>query len=506
MSTKLIYGKYLVTDADHVIPSGAVFIQNDEIASVGCYADLKDMGADEVIGSSDYLITPGFVNAHGHGRGISDFQFGAIDDTLETWKYRALPDFNRYYDTLWNAMRLLKSGVTTTMYNHTVPPEKCQEDICSAINAYLEAGIRVAFAPTLANQNTMVYEKNDEFVRSLPSSVRLVAEKYLHREAIFNEAVYFETIARLIEDFQSGYIKIIHGPLAPQWCRDETLEAIRKSATKLGIRIHIHVLQTLLQKLYGLRKYGKSLLEHLYDLGFLGSDVTCGHAVWLTERDIELLAETGASTTHHPSCNLRISNGISPVFYLLQKGIKVGIGIDDKGLSDDSDFIEEMRLASKLNRISTHYLESHHIQPKDCFRMGTDYGAEILGFSQVAGTIQKGKKADIVLIDLNRIGEPFLYPEHNAIDALIYRGRNSDVDTVVVGGEILVRNCEFTKIDQEEVRRKLQESISFEISEVAHRRELMRELKKHTVLHFKDWYQDIDKLDFGPYYWMNNRY
>ena len=510
MSTKLVHGKYLVTDADNVIPSGAVVIQDDEIVGVGTYEDLKrDFDVEEVLGSSECLVIPGFINAHGHGKGVTDFQLGSIDNTLETWKFRSYPRFDIYYDTLWRSIKLLESGVTTTMHNHNlVQSDRYYEEFSTALKAYIESGIRVAFAPTLKDQkrNVFIYGDNEEFIRSLPSSLRTRIEQHLQKGSAFGDKEYFEAVRRLREEFQSTHVKIMHGPLSPQWCTDESLVEVKKSADEMGMRIHMHVLQTLMQKTYGLKAYGKSLLEHLFDLGFLGQNVTCGHSVWLTERDIDLLRDTGTSVTTHASCNLRVRNGICPVFALLQKGVTVGIGIDDKGLSDDKDFIEEMRLVSKLHRIPSHHLHSEHLLPKDSFRMGTLYGAEVLGFADMVGTIEKGKKADIVLIDLTRITEPYLYPGHSIIDALIYRGRSSDVDTVLVGGEILVRNGKFTKIDRAEVIRKLRESVPSEYPEdVIRKREMFDELRPHIAKYFDRWFKDIDSRGLEPYYVLNSK-
>ncbi len=114
MSTKLIYGKYLATDAETVIPSGALFVEDDKIVDVGTHQRIsKEYKAQSTLGSYETLIIPGLVNAHSHGKGITDFQRGQIDDTLETWKWRTYPRIDLYYDTLWSALSLLENGVTT---------------------------------------------------------------------------------------------------------------------------------------------------------------------------------------------------------------------------------------------------------------------------------------------------------------------------------------------------------------------------------------------------------
>jgi len=509
MPKRIIYGKYLVADAETVIPSGALFVEDDRIGDLGTYAEItRKYAAEEVIGSSDYLIIPGFVNAHSHGKGITDFQRGAIDNTLETWKFRRYPHIDRYYDTLWTTIRLLESGVTTTMHNHDlVNPDEYHEEFSTTITAYKESGLRLAFAPTLINQNIFIYGDNEEFIRTSPRPVQKLCENILCQIERFGEKEYFQALKELRGSFQSQRVQIMHGPLSPQWVTDEALQRIKQHAEEERMRIHIHTLQTQLQKLYGLKKYGKSLLEHLCGLAFLGENVTCGHCVWLSEKDIRLLSETGTSVTHHPSCNLRVRNGIAPVSALLEKGVVVGIGMDDKELGDDKDFIEEMRLVSKLHRLSSHRLDSKHLLPADCFRMATQYGAEVIGFSSLVGTLKKGKQADIVLLDLRRMSEPFLYSEHNVIDLLVYRGRAIDVDTVLVGGDVLLKHRKLTKVDKHEVVKKLQESIPARYAEnFSEENKAYADLRKRVAGYFDPWYEEIEGIEKAPYYFMNNRY
>jgi len=302
-SSKIVRGKYLVTDADTVILSGALYIEGEEIVDLGDYGRIsKEHSADEILGSPQSLVTPGFVNAHGHGKGITDFQRGAIDNTLETWGNKRYPYIDRYYDTLWGAIRLLECGVTTTMHNHAVAqPEAYLEEFCTTVQAYLDSGIRLAFAPSVFDQNIFVYGRSREFRESLPSSLQAWANDVAEKMTGFGPEAYFRAIAELQATFASAQVMIMHGPSGPQWVTDEVLREIKRQAQREDTRIHIHVLQTQLQKLYGRRRYGKSLLAHLSDLEFLGEDVTCGHCVWVSESDIELLSETKTSVTILPT-------------------------------------------------------------------------------------------------------------------------------------------------------------------------------------------------------------
>jgi len=343
MSTKLIYSKYLVIDAETVIPSGALFVEDDKIVDVGTHQRIsREHKAQTTLGSSETLIIPGLVNAHSHGKGITDFQRGQIDDTLETWKWRTYPHIDPYYDTLWSALALLENGVTTTMHNHgLVNPVAYEDEFAKLIKAYSDAGVRVALAPTLNTENVFIYGDNETFIASLSPELQELCSRILKNMARFGEKEYFDAVEKLHNEYSSAKMHIFHGPVSPQWVRDEALREIKKQALQRSMRIHIHTQQTQLQYHYGLKRYGKTLLAHLGNMGFLRPDVTCGHCVWLSREDIDILARTGAFVTHHPACNLRVRNGISPVFELLSHGVRVALGMDEKEFADDKDYIAE---------------------------------------------------------------------------------------------------------------------------------------------------------------------
>ncbi|MBN2553864.1 MAG: amidohydrolase family protein [Spirochaetales bacterium] len=508
MSSTLVYGKYLVADADTVITSGALYIEGNTIVDIGTYAELtRKYNADRILGSAETLIIPGLVNAHSHGKGLTDFQRGQVDDTLETWKWRSFPPIDPYLDTCWTCLQLLQGGVTTTMHNHgLVDPKGYAEEFESVLAAYRRCGLRVAFAPSLSTENVFTYGEDGKFVENLPPELRGLCQQILAGSAVFGEKEYFESVRRLHSKHTGAQVQILHGPVSPQWVRREALERIREEASELGIRIHTHVQQTRLQQLYGLRRFGKSLITYMADIGFLAGDVTCGHCVWITEQDIETLRRCGASVTHHPGCNLRVRNGISPVFELERRAVTVAIGMDEKELDDDKDYLAELRLAARLHRLSSHRLDSPCLSSRDIFRMGTSNGAMVLGFDGWVGTLQRGKRADAVLIDLEAVCEPFTYEGHDPLDLLLYRAKGAHVRTVMVDGEVLVEGGQFTRIDREEVVRKLREAIPEDYGEQFEtRNRLMGRLRREIAEHFRPWHEEIEGRETDPFYHMNSR-
>jgi cytosine/adenosine deaminase-related metal-dependent hydrolase len=278
------------------------------------------------------------------------------------------------------------------------------------------------------------------------------------------------------------------------------LRAIKEFATRHSTGIHVHLQETIYQKMYGSRNWGKTPLAHLADLGFLGPEVSCAHGVWLTESDIDILAETGTAICSNPSSNLRLKSGVAPLNTLLEKGVTVAIGIDEAGLNDDNDILQEMRVAQKIHRVpgvAGPAPTSHQI-----LDLTTVNGAKVTFFDEQTGRLEPGKRADMVLVRLDRIEEPYLDPDTNVVDALVYRGKGIDIDTVIVDGEVLLRGRRFEKLDKTEIVGRFKETLARPLSAAERRRgDLSRELLPYVQGWFEGW-----ELDRGtPHYVYNER-
>ncbi|MBM4324451.1 MAG: amidohydrolase family protein, partial [Deltaproteobacteria bacterium] len=235
-----------------------------------------------------------------------------------------------------------------------------------------------------------------------------------------------------------------------------------------------------------------------------GKNLSIGHCVFPTLKDIDLLAESGTSVSHHPSCNLRERNGISPVYQMIKGGVRVGIGLDGKGINDDDDFIQEMRMCYLLHRLASHELDSPYLTSKEVFKMATVNGAEMLGFGDQIGRLEKGRRADIVSIDLDRILEPYIDPRQDLFDVFLYRAKGSDVKTVMIDGEIAMKDRKFLRIDKKGLSQRIKEEASREWTphEKAFR-EAVRKLRKYLCDYYKDWYKESA---FDPYYFFNSKF
>ena len=508
MGSSLIRGKYVVCrviddDTSEVIEDGAVFQRDGEIIEVGPYSGLKARhDPDEEIGSSDFVVIPGMVNAH-HHMGLTPFQLGSLDMPLEPgifaeWSSRVV---DPYLDTLWCALQMIESGITTVMHNQamvrTPPDADFYESSARIVDAYEDAGMRVAFSLYNRDQHFFTSEDDETFLASLPSSLTDRARRGMRARPITLED-HLSASEKLILNKTSDRTRIFISPHNVHWCSDEYLMAIKDFASRHSTGLHIHLQETAYQKMYGDQHWGKTPLAHLNDLGFLGPELSCAHGVWLTDSDIGILAETGTTICHNPSSNLRLNSGIAPVNRLLERGVTVAIGIDEAGINDDNDILQEMRLAQKIHRepgVGTRSPSSHRI-----LDMATRNGAKATFFGDETGTLEAGKRADMVLLNLERISEPYLDPGTNIVDALVYRGRGSDVDTVIVDGEVLLRGGAHTTIDRADVAAQLRESLAGPIKPSANlRAALNRELKPYI----ERWFAS-QRLPEGPTHYTYN--
>lgn len=437
---------------------GAIIVEGNILRDIGKYEAIsRSYHYDSELGSMHHIVIPGLINAHHHGRGLSAFQAGVRDAPLELW----LPDLFRsyrvdpYWDALLAAMNLIKTGTTSVLchYCERDPSEPSYpDDLEKALRAFLDSGIRLAFAPAVSDQNKYIYEvqKNQHSAKARHFESRVNDSFSLKR--------YFSTFDHLSDKYrQSDRVRFQYGPNGVQWCSDALLEEIQKKARGNDNRVHLHLLETKYQKKYGELTYGKSIVEHLNDINFLGPQLSVAHCVWLNDKDIELASRCGVTAIHNPSSNLRLYSGISPVLAMMQRRMRVAIGTDSTGLNDDDDLFQEMRLCWTLHRLPG--IDSPRLTSSQVFDMVTGAGAKATGFAPEIGAIEIGKKADLVLLDSRRLFSPYMSPRIPVLDALLQRMRPADVDTVLVDGKVLLMRGKFTRFDESIVHRALEKSV-----------------------------------------------
>jgi cytosine/adenosine deaminase-related metal-dependent hydrolase len=490
-----------------MIENGAIFQQDGKIVEIGSYDELfAKYQPDVVLGSPDDVVMPGFVNSH-HHVGLTPLQLGSLDYPLELWfagRFSARP-VDLYLDTLYSAFEMIESGITTVQHIHgwRPGPSSTWPDVAGQIlRAYDDIGMRVSYCYAVRDQNHFVYEPNEEFVKKLPPEIgpeigailqqlEVPAEDYLE---------FFEYLWQQWHHHESGRIKIQLAPANLHWCSDKALDMLHAYAEKYQVGMHMHLLETAYQKVYAQKRTGKTAVRFLYDRGFLGPHITLGHGVWLTEEDIDLVAETGTMICHNASSNLRLQSGIAPLNYYAKKGVTVGMGLDEAGINDDRDMLQEMRMVLKLHRVPG--MDELVPTSPQVFQMATEHGAKTTGFAPEIGTLEVGKAADLVVMNWHHIAYPYLDDDISVIDAVVHRSKTAGVEMVIVAGEVILKQGQFTRINKEEILAELSAHLNVPRTAEQERR---RELAHAVFPHVKKFYDGWLGGECNPFYCQSCR-
>ncbi len=468
MPSSLIRGKHILTaDGSGAVAAhydAAIYQENGVIKDIGPYQELRAKYApDTELGGPNYAVIPGLVNSHHHGRGVTTLQMGTCDDCLEVWILAGWGrrPYDHYLMTLYTALNMLESGTTTVMYNHPqTAAATLKEDADAVLRGFLDAGMRVAFSSYLRNQNRVVYAGDDDFLGSLPADLADDVRSYLS-VAHMSDDDYFAFSDQMHREYHrhpSGKVRVLFSPANAQWNTDEFLLRCKEQAASHQTGIHMHLVESPYQKDYGILAWGKTPVEHLQDLEFLGPEVSFAHAVWLTEHDIELLADAGATVCHNASSNLRLKNGIAPVNPMLARGVNVAMGTDSTAINDDDDLLQEMRLVSKLHRQPV--IGEPAITVDQVLSMATANAAAPTGFAGEIGALEPGRRADLVLIRLDGLEDPYLEADTPPTEVVLGRAKSRDIAAVIVDGEVLLRDGVHTRANKADVAAELREQLA----------------------------------------------
>lgn len=461
------------------IEDGAVLVEKGLVKAVGSFADLRAAHADaEILGNGREVVLPGLVNAH-HHVGLTPLMLGSPDMPLELWWITrlGLKAVDPYLDTLYSAMEMIGSGVTTVTHIQGWVRGGLERVSASAnrvLDAYETIGMRASYCFAVREQERLVYMDDEAFCETLPEGLRgRMGRVYADLRLTLDEHMQlFETLHRTRRSDRIG-VQLAPGNL--HWCSDAGLQTIADHSRRHDVPMHIHLVETAYQREYAYRRTGRSALAHLDHLGLLNERLTIGHGTWLSEADLDRMAGTGACICHNCSSNFRLRSGIAPVNAMRRRGIPIAIGIDEAGINDDRDMLLEMRMVLRAHR--TPGMEDDVPSPAEVLRMATLGGAATTAFRGRIGRLEPGAAADLILIDQDRVRYPYLDPEISWLDALVQKARPEHVRTVMVGGEVLYSQGRFTRVDRDavlgEIHRDLHRALSPDEEE---RRALAREV------------------------------
>ncbi|MBD2208659.1 amidohydrolase [Nostoc linckia FACHB-104] len=430
----------VLTVTDDAYATVDVQIADGKIAAIGPNLDV----IGTVIDGTHQLLLPGFINAHTHSSEM--WQRGAIRPLpLELW-LAALYEFSQlnlekvYLSALGTAVETLLSGGTSVVDHLVLIPGQEYETIAAATRAYTEVGIRAFIAPLI---------QDESLTAGIPSG-----------EAQQNHEPYFRSTAATLEIIEAVVqelhrpdegVSILVAPTGIQLCSDALFTGCIELSDRYNLSRHSHLLETKAQEKLAQEKYGCSAVEHLKRIGYLSDRTSLAHCVWLSEADIDILAETQSTVVHNPLSNLRLGSGIAPILKYQQAGVNVTFGCDGASSNDSQDLLEAIKIGSILHNV-TDLDYQQWITPRQAVEMASLGGAKGVNFADKIGSLEIGKQADLVLYDLTHLS---LLPRTDPIGLLVLGRPSNVVNSVWVNGKQIVADGRVTTINVDDLRQQI---------------------------------------------------
>lgn len=373
--------------------------------------------ADEEMHLTGYALMAGLVNTHGHAA-MSLFRGIADDLSLHTW----LEDHIWPMEAKWVSEEFVYQGTQLAIAEMISSGTTCFADMYffpdASARAATEAGIRVQLAAPVID---------------FPNPWSIDADDAIQKTTVLHD-----------EWRNSELVSTAFGPHAPYSVTDETLKKIVMLAELLNIPIHMHVHETAFEVSEALRTQGKRPITRLAELGMLSPRFISVHATQLTDDEIRLLSDSGVSIAHCPESNMKLASGFCPVDKLIRAGVNVSLGTDGAASNNDLDMFSEMRTAAILAKACSG--DARALPAYKALQMATINGAKALGLDHLTGTLEAGKRADVIAVKLDELNTQ---PIHNPISQLVYSTKSSQVKYVWVNGKLLLDNAELTTIDKQ---------------------------------------------------------
>jgi 5-methylthioadenosine/S-adenosylhomocysteine deaminase len=417
---KILIKNGYVVSMNSDIKINDILIEDDRIKEIGKIND----EADKIIDATGMAVMPGLINAHAHSA-MSIFR-GYADDmelmqwlNLKIWPIEAkMTREDVYYASMLAGIEMIKSG--TTMFNDQYFFEEETAKMAE------ELGMRAMLAKGIVeNENTS---------QSIEEGLNLY---------------------KTWNDKANGRIKICMGPHAPYTCIPDTIKKCVDIAKKYNIPIHIHYLESRDEIDVMKEKYNTTTSEYFKEYGIFDVPVILAHGVQVNKDDIEYLKNIKGGVVHNPISNQKLGSGLAPILELKENNINVALGTDGPGSTNTLDMFEEIKFAAYLQKGSQH--NSTAISAYEVLKMATIDGAKVLGLENEIGSLEIGKKADIIIVNLNKT---HLSPVHDIYSTLAYSVNGADVETTIIDGNIIMENRVIPNINEAEIIAKCNKIVS----------------------------------------------
>jgi cytosine/adenosine deaminase-related metal-dependent hydrolase len=418
-----------------IITDGAVVVEGNRIVAVGKSDALqRQYYAEKVVDVQGKLLLPGFIDTHVHLaqaliRGCAD-DMALIQWLCErVWVLQGnFTEDDGYVSARLCIAEMLKSG-TTTFLESMLAHRYGFNGIAQAVE---ESGIRSCLAGIVMDIGTYATQTSSMhpgMVESRETSLFGVLEMHSRWEGAANNRIH-----------------VWFGPRTPGGVTSELYREMSDFARQRNMGITMHLAEVEADKIFLKEKYGLSPVYYAESVGLLGPKTVLVHMVWLTREDIDKLAATGTHVSHNPSSNSKLASGVCKVPQMLASGVNVALGCDGGPSNNDYDMIREMKLAAIIHKAVSH--DPLIVPAETVLEMATINGARALGLDHEIGSLEVGKKADLVIIDLNRLHTT---PSMNPVSTLVYAATGGEVDMVVIDGQIVVEQGQLLTIDESEV-------------------------------------------------------
>ncbi|WNS80570.1 5'-deoxyadenosine deaminase [Domibacillus sp. DTU_2020_1001157_1_SI_ALB_TIR_016] len=445
MGSLLIKNAQIVTmNAQEEIINGDILIRDSRIEAVG--PALDETPADRVINASGRTVIPGFVQTHVH---LCQTLFRGKGDDLELmdwlkkriWPLEASHDEESvYYSAMLGIGELLQSGTTTIVDMETVHHTE------SAFRAIAQSGIRALSGKVMMDKGSEVpLALQENTAASIQESVDLLEKWHM---------------------YDSGRIQYAFSPRFVVSCTEELLKEVQKLSVHYNVHVHTHASENRGEIAIVEQETGMRNVIYLDHLSLANERLILAHCIWLDEEEKRIIREKGVHVSHCPGSNLKLASGIADVPELLDAGSSVSLGADGAPCNNNLDMFNEMRLAALIQK-PIHGPTS--MNARTVFRMATIGGARAVGMGHEIGSIEAGKRADLVMLNLNHF---HTFPSYDVdpVSRIVYSATRADVETTIVDGRIVMENGMMKTIDKTTVLREADASIK-------------RLLKKTTIMH-----------------------
>ncbi len=421
-NTLFILNCNVLKDDFSVQPSSFLHIEDSYIKNIGPMEKYDEPEDARIIDGRDKLVIPGLINGHNHSA-MTLFRGMADDLELSEWLHQHIFPAEAahvskemvYYCSQLAAAEMLLSGTTCVADGYFFSDETAKAFDEAGLRAVVAHGVLDFPAPGVPDPSKNI------------DTVRQFIERWLSRSDLIRPAVFAHS---------------------PYTCSRKTLQGAKQLADEYGVRFFIHLAESKAEKEMLIEPAGESPVKHLENLGLLDENCVCVHAIWLDDEDLDFLSRSGAHAVLCPQSNFKLASGISRAAAMTSKGIPIGLGTDGCASNNTLDMFREMDIFAKSQKV---FMADPTVFPaRQVFSAATTANSKILGLNGPS-VIQKGNRADLVLIDLKA---PHLTPFY-APDLLIYSCNGRDVDTVIIDGKIVVRNRKITGFDIKRCKEKV---------------------------------------------------